>query len=166
VICEPVFVNNEMVGVKGSMQDIHRKKILEAEVLEKNKMVNRLVDLSTDIIAVIDKSGNGKLISDSAATLLGSDADELHELSLFNIVYEDDKETTANILQLINKLKIVSNYENRIVKKDGTLVNMSWSYIWDEDSESIYSIGRDITENKRMEEDLRLSENKFKSIVR
>jgi PAS domain S-box-containing protein len=122
--------------------------------------------LSTDIIAVIDKSGNGKLISDSAATLLGSDADELHELSLFNIVYEDDKETTANILQLINKLKIVSNYENRIVKKDGTLVNMSWSYIWDEDSESIYSIGRDITENKRMEEDLRLSENKFKSIVR
>lgn len=165
VICMPEVVDGKLTAVKGSIQDIHKEKMLVAALHEKNKTVSRIFDSSIDIIAVLDKKGNRKLVSNSAVAIFGYSIGELKDQCIFNMIHPEDKQATNDTLNKIKELKSISNFENRILKKDGTWVNMSWSYWWDEEFESVYTIGRDITVNKKIEEELRLSENKFRSVI-
>jgi PAS domain S-box-containing protein len=165
VICEPEKSGGQLVAVKGVIQDIHSKKILESEVKEKSETISRILDSSLDIIAVLTPDGKRRFVSDSAYTIFGYDSGELQGQSIFDMICPEDKDNTLTILNNVKALNGAAILENRIIKKDGSLVTMSWSYKWNDESGSIYAIGRDVTANKKMEEELRLSEKKFRSII-
>lgn len=48
--------------------------------------------------------------------------------------------------------KAVTDFENRYLRKDGSLVHIMWSASWSESDKMIFAVARDITERKRTEE--------------
>ncbi|MFX5237440.1 PAS domain S-box protein, partial [Acinetobacter baumannii] len=68
------------------------------------------------------------------------------------IVAEDITMTTRAANKVIRG-KGISNFENRYKHKNGTVVNMSWSATWDQNTKYMYVIGRDITEMKKREQE-------------
>lgn len=115
-----------------------------------------------------DKEGNLILISPSVADILGySSVNELYNKSITGTLYvrPEDRE---GFLEEIEKTGLVSNYEVLMKKKDGsqlTVITSSHKYYdIDRNFKGIEGIFRDITDRKKIEEELKKSENLYRAV--
>ena len=134
------------------------------ELDEKNNLINIFIEASSDFISIIDINGKRIFINSSALHFLGYDHGEVIDQPFANIIYEEDKIATSNVLKELPLLKIQKNFENRIILNDGSIANMSWTFTWEEENQYIYSIGRDITNLKKAENEIVEMEGKFRNI--
>lgn len=128
--------------------------------------LNRILDLSSDIIAIVTPQGERRSVNKAAADLLGYTQQELIGGSIFDIVHEADKEVTKEAFFAVPTAKRKNGFENRILRRDGTQVSMVWDYVWDDQTCVIYAIGKDITEQKKQEEQLRNNEKHYQSLIK
>ncbi len=118
----------------------------------------------------VDLSGNLILSNDSMSKILGYSKDEL--IGMNNRQYMD-KETSKKVYQTFNQVYRTGvpakAFDWELIRKDGTrrIVETSVSLMHDSEGRPIgfYGIGRDITERKRAEEELRQSEEKYRGIL-
>ncbi|ANE52835.1 PAS domain-containing sensor histidine kinase [Flavisolibacter tropicus] len=111
---------------------------------------HKLFNLSIDVICILDAQGLFLMVSKASTTIWGYQPEELIGCNIFDLIYEGDLEHTLQVThQAIAEGKFVSNFENRYVRKDGTLVEMEWSTIYEPNEQIAYAIGRDITERKQ-----------------
>lgn len=139
--------------------------VLYAELLSKNKFISHVLDSTVDIIGVMDSNGKRILANNAAGKILGTTKNDLIGHSIFDKVYEEDKLKTAGILKAIKELKEVSNFENRLVKNDGTLVYMSWNLHWDKETGFIYLTGRDTSAATQAAATLKESQKRFETYI-
>lgn len=149
-IIDEYISKNELIQQPGN------RNSFENPLNERNTIINRLFESSIDIIVVLDKSGILKYASKSAALFLGYSMEELEEKSFFNFIYEEDIDETKRTLAELEAIEWISNFENRITRKNGTIVYMTWSCRWDNETEEIYSIGRDNSRSKIAEQNMRI----------
>lgn len=128
--------------------------------------LNRILDLSSDIIAIVTPQGERRSVNKAAADLLGYTQQELIGGSIFDIVHEADREATKEAFFAVPTAKRKNGFENRILRRDGTQVSMVWDYVWDDLTSVIYAIGKDITEQKKQEEQLRNNEKHYQSLIK
>lgn len=128
--------------------------------------LNRILDLSSDIIAIVTPQGERRSVNKAAADLLGYTQQELIGGSIFDIVYEADREATKEAFFAVPTAKRKNGFENRILRRDGTQVSMVWDYVWDDQTSVIYAIGKNITEQKKQEEQLRNNEKHYQSLIK
>lgn len=65
--------------------------------------------------------------------------------------FSEDHEKTRKIANKVMSGTNISHFENRYVRKDGSLVPISWAVRWDPVDKIRYGVARDITEKKRLE---------------
>lgn len=128
--------------------------------------LNRILDLSSDIIAIVTIEGERRSVNKAAAAILGYTQQELIGGSIFDIVHEADREATQEVFFAVPTSKRKNGFENRILRKDGAQIYMVWDFIWDELASEIYAIGRDITDHKKQEEQLLNSEKHYQSLIK
>ena len=152
-------------------ENITEKKNIELALEEQNKFNIRLLELSNDIISVIDKSGRFLLLSKSFEKILGYSRDELIGTCAIDTFIEADKNEA---IQLFMRLQSDSDggtarIQTHHLTKEGGVKFISWSTSWDSHTESFYAIGRDITKEKEdevLKEQERVSvENKIRKAV-
>lgn len=152
-------------------ENITEKKNIELALEEQNKFNSRLLELSNDVISVIDKSGHFLLLSKSFEKILGYSRDELIGTCAIDTFIEEDKNDAT---QLFMKLQSDSDggtarIQTHHLTKEGAVKFISWSTNWDNHTESFYAIGRDITKEKEdeaLKEQERISlENKLRKAV-
>ncbi|MBI3242080.1 MAG: PAS domain S-box protein [Chloroflexi bacterium] len=127
--------------------------------------------------AVIEQAAEGIFLYDAATwrvvetnvafrRLLGSDAPEARALTFYD-VFDAERQTLTDIHARIVRERIADMGEQRVRRRDGgTLyVEASASVITYGKREVICAVMRDITERKRAEEALRISEEKFRDLV-
>ena len=136
-----------------------------AELFNNNKFLTHILNSTVDTIKVIDKEGKRIFANNAMCIILGAQRNELIGYSIFEEVYEADKIKTINILKRVQEENNISNFENRLVKRDGTLVYMSWSLHWDDISGFVYLTGRDITVNKQTDIALSESQKRFETYI-
>jgi PAS domain S-box-containing protein len=117
----------------------------------KSRWINSTINASPDIVSVLDIFGNRKIINRSAKEKFGYSLTELKNTPIFEFIHEEDKLAAEVLFQQMPTLKSVTNFQNRIIGKDGSIINMAWSFTWDDQTEVIYALGRDISEQKKME---------------
>ncbi|GAB3169511.1 PAS domain S-box protein [Telluribacter humicola] len=137
-----------------------RQLLLEGEVSKQQleKALNdlsKVMDSSLDLICTIDESGAFQEVSNAARTILGYEPEEMIGRQAISFVYEEDFGLTEKARLDIRAGIPMANIENRVLRKDGTIVPMVWSAIWDEHDKRMYTIGRDNTEQKRSEQKLK-----------
>jgi PAS domain S-box-containing protein len=111
----------------------------------------RIFETSLDLILVTDRSGNFLRVSPSSQAILGYAPDEMVGRSAVEFIYAGDLDQTRNEMRLARRGKELRNFATRYVHKDGTVVTLDWSGVWSEPEQRHFFMGRDVTEQKRIE---------------
>jgi PAS domain S-box-containing protein len=166
----PVYVNMhaglmEYHGTKatlGTVKDITERKRAEEVLRESEKKYKLLVETSKDMIFTVDLDGNFLFANKAFSKTLGYSAEETRRTNGFEFVHPDDlKRVQEGFARSIND-KSSCNMEYRYKTKQGSYISVltSISPIRNPQEEVVALLGvtRDITEKKRLEEELKQSE--------
>ncbi|MBO0323622.1 PAS domain S-box protein [Muricauda sp. CAU 1633] len=116
-----------------------------------NIQLEPFFDQSVDCLCIANYEGYFVKINPAFVALLGYSEEELHSKKISEFIYHEDKErTAAHREELKNNVPLV-NFENRYVCKSGELVWLHWTSIPLENERLIYAIAKDITHNKKLE---------------
>ena len=120
-----------------------------------NPDIIRVLDLSLNLIQILNLEGEILFCSKSSELILGYPADTIIGTSILDKVVEEDKLSTKEAFIAVRQLGKIYNFENRILSKDNTEIYLSWSFIWDEQTKDTIVIGRNISELKNNEKHYR-----------
>ncbi|MBB6123345.1 PAS domain S-box protein [Sphingobium subterraneum] len=116
----------------------------------------RLWTISQDLLLVCDYDGRITAINPSAERLLGWSPQELVGQRITDFVHPEDRDTTANELSRLAAGVSTLAYENRYRTKDDRYRLFAWTAV--PDGMRIHGVGRDITEQRAVEDALRQSQ--------
>jgi two-component system sensor histidine kinase/response regulator len=156
----PIYKNDMLIGAVISFRDITQKKNLERRL----KLIQHGIDTAADSIWWFDPD-TGKIIltNDSAIKSLGYSREELLNMTIFDIDPEySDLEWNALSENLKSGYSI--NFESQNRKKNGEYfpTEVNASYVEYERKGYVVAFSRDISERKKFEEELRISEERLK----
>ena len=110
---------------------------------------HRYFDLSLDMLCIAHFNGFFRRLNPAWERALGFTLAELQSRPLFDFVHPDDRERTLEQNRKVRSGEQALGFENRYVCKDGSYRWFRWNARADFDRQLIYSVARDITEQKR-----------------
>lgn len=162
----PIFSSNKKItGVACYSRDITELTETQLAVKATKAELDNVMASSMDMICTVAEDNRIVRVSAASETILGYKPEELIGKFIFDFVYHEDMEETQNHVQQVITSKSKVNYYNRYVRKDGTLVYLEWTAQWDAHSKNRYGVARDVTAKVETENKLKLSEQRFKSLV-
>jgi PAS domain S-box-containing protein len=126
---------------------------------------NRFFRLSRDQMGIATKNGYFKELNPAFEKTVGFSFEELTSKPLLDFVHPDDLEATLQVLKNARLGVSTAEFENRFRCKDGSYKWISWAIASLPDEDLIYIVGRDMTERKRVLEQLTTSELRFRTTV-
>lgn len=126
---------------------------LERTVTERTRERDRIWRLSNDLMAIARLNGEIVAINDACSHTLGLSEAELLGHSFLELIHPDDLAKTYTQLNQLGQGLDITGFEMRLRDKDGTYRLTAWTAVPEDDY--IYAIGRDITEQRQTEEQLR-----------
>lgn len=112
-------------------------------------------DLSRDPLSIIGFDGEFKRVNASFLRLLGYTEPELFSRSALEITHPDDVEPARDALAQIAVGRDVVQFEGRAVCADGSVRWLEWSTRSMPERGVVYCVGRDTTDRRRVEAELR-----------
>ncbi len=137
----------------------------KAPMFEQDDDNQRFFSLSQELLCIAGFDGYFKKLNGVWEKTLGYSLDELLAKPFIEFVHPDDQEISQN---LVTKLVIGHNtsaFENRMLCKDGTVRWILWSTVSVVKDQLLYASGRDITERKKAEQELRLHTERFERLI-
>lgn len=123
---------------------------------EQSTLFDKFFRLSKDLVCLIDANGCFKKVNQSLVDLLGYNEDALYDKSFIHFIHPDERSTLPDITSLINnKASDSEAFENRYTCHNGSIKWLSWSVTVLNDDAMVLAIGRDITNKKQVEEELK-----------
>lgn len=110
-----------------------------------------LLKNAVDVICSIDGQGTISEVSPACEKVWGYSEDELLSRRLLSIVAEEDIEHTKHQIETLKNDEKTHNFENRIKRNDGSLVDMLWSISWVAAEKSYFCVAHDNTDRKNAE---------------
>jgi PAS domain S-box-containing protein len=148
-----------------SARDITRFKIAGETLAKASRDTNLIFDLSLDILCMLDEDGRFTRINKVALVLWGYDEQELIGKEFFDLVHPDDLEKSRYIKSEIRLSSKASNFESRILCKNGTYLPFIWSATWLPDEQLMFAVARDATDTKKQENQLGQNEHRLLSLI-
>ncbi|WP_424813424.1 PAS domain S-box protein [Roseococcus sp. YIM B11640] len=129
---------------------------LEERVAERTQERDRLWNLSPDLLSVVGPDGTLRAVNPAWPHLLLYPASELIGVPLRDLALEDDAHVVASRIAEVLSGEVAANLDIRMRSKDGSFRWISWTFV--PEGGNIYGIGRDITQRKLLEDQLRQSQ--------
>jgi PAS domain S-box-containing protein len=142
--------------VLSRLERLHRRVLAVESAGRKSAQeeLGRLFDLSPDLVCVVDEGGQFRRLSPSWASALGHRVEELPGTALRDLVHPDDwPATEAQVRHLLDGDKRVE-FENRTRCRDGSYRWLHWNAAPLPGQRLFFATGRDVTERRRMTEEL------------
>lgn len=155
----------EIIGVACYAKDVTSDTLNLLELTKTKDELEKVMNSSLDIIISVDINNIILTVNIACKRILGYEPEELIGQPLFNYLFKGDKESTEAVVENVKQGNNITAFENRYIRKDGSLVPLIWSSTFDSETQIRYGIARDATEKKEQELKLRLSEQRFKSLV-
>ena len=108
--------------------------------------LNKILDLSLDIICTIDIEGRFVTVSKASILIWGYSPTDLVGRKYIDHVYHEDFELTNQIAEEIMNGVNITNLKTDMLEKTVKIVPMIWSAHWDDEEKIMYCIARDGTE--------------------
>lgn len=156
-----------VLPLKGSRRGVVVKHLNITERKEAERLLVQLkamIDISFDGFWIVDLMGNLRQVNEAYSKISGYSIDELMSMSISQLeAIEGSEQVKAHIA------KVVADgydlFETRHRHKDGHLIDIEISVAFLCEFQQFCVFCRDITERKVMENELRASEAKFRSII-
>jgi PAS domain S-box-containing protein len=126
--------------------------------------LHKLLDSSLDVICSVDENGRFIYVGAAAERIWGYLPEELTGKLSFDILLPEDLDISIKAVEEIIAGFPKTNFENRYLKKDGSVVPMVWSARWEATDKIMYCIGKDATEKKNAEKKLVQAEEHYRTI--
>lgn len=137
---------------------ISKDQELEIIRLRKNENSKINVDFcfreSLDLICKTRKDGVFIETNPAFIKTLDYSKEEILAKSIFDFIHPDDIEKTKEKLEIVNQKNSIIDFENRLIKKNGEIVYIQWTFNRVFSEELIYAIGRDLTTIKNTQAEL------------
>ena len=163
VTSSPIHEDGKLVGIRSTATDITKRKLAEDALKESEEKYRLVVENANEGIIVTQ---DGKLMYANPITsdYTGYTVDELTSRPFVDFVHPDDRKMVmGHHLSRLKGEKAPETYLFRVINKNGEIkwieingVMVSW-----EDRPATLNFLRDITERKRIEEELYRSEKRY-----
>ncbi len=149
----PVFdEDGYLTNFVGIQTDITERKQREELIQQQKELLQTIFDHIPMMIILFDADGTIQIMNQAAETLLGWSIDDLQHIDLLTECYPDPLERTKVQHWMQHPQPGWRDFSTRV--RDGSTIITTWSNIQLSNGVRI-GIGQDITERKRMEEQLR-----------
>ena len=143
------------------IQDLEKTSPMNEYLKEE---IENIFELSPELIGSGNLDGYFTKINSSFMKNLGYSKTELCEKPFLAFIHDDDVERTKEaISEAVNGTRNIY-IENRYQCKDGSYKWIDWSILAFAQENKFLATGRDITERKRTEEELRQSDERFRTL--
>lgn len=152
---------DNIIGTRSYLWDVTERRQVEEALRESESRYRILIEHASDGIFIADTKGNIVDVNKNGCAMVDYEREEILRLSLMDLLPEDSLRThLKKLIELTSGKEIVKEY--LLKRKDGTVfpVEVSAKLLPDE---RLLGFVRDITERKRMEEEL-LKGQKLESI--
>lgn len=129
-----------------------------------NYIFEHFFELSADLLCIAGFDGFFVKINPAVSNLLGYTNEELFSKPINEFVYIDDRHYTSKVRDELLNNKPLFNFENRYVTKSGDIVWLSWTSMPLADEKLVYAVAKNITHNKKLEEERNLLLSKVTKI--
>ncbi|HEV7347640.1 PAS domain S-box protein [Telluribacter sp.] len=147
----PLNIGETITEVVISYQDISERKRVEQLSQKALHEKQKILDASLDVICSFDVDARFIQVSKACREVWGYEPEELLGIGYLDLVHPDDHAKTIAIASRIGAGEEIRNFENRYLRKDGSIVPMVWSARQDMEEDVMYCIARDATEKKEAE---------------
>jgi len=149
----------KIIRYQGALMDITERREIERRLHKQQEFAHRLVDSFPDLILVLDVSANYTFVSPRCLEVLGYADDEISQMKLGACTHPDDLPKLMSLYHdLISGKQSFASLEMRVRHKMGEwrriLFNFSPLFDENEKIEGVVLSGRDVTDLKRLEEQL------------
>jgi PAS domain S-box-containing protein len=149
----------KIVRYQGSLMDITARREIERRLYKQQEFARRLVDSFPDLILVLDTSAHYTFISPSIREVLGYEPDESTDLEFGDRTHSEDRPALRALYgEFLAGRQAFASLEVRVRHKNGDWrrIRCHFSPLINEEgiSEGVVISGRDVTELKRLEEQL------------
>jgi PAS domain S-box-containing protein len=127
-------------------------------------ILNKLLATSPDVICAVDANLHFNFVGAASERVWGYTPEELAGKLCLDLVVPEDRDNTLKVGTEVIAGIPVTNFENRYIRKDGSIVPMVWAGSWDAGEKIMYCIGKDATENKNVEKKLVQIEERYQTI--
>ena len=131
---------------------------LEARVAERSRELDRIFKLSTDLLAVADFSGRFRHVSPAWTQITGWPAETACSRLITDFIHPDDRARSIDAFAKLKEGVPLIGFENRFRRAGGTWCWLAWRAVPIVGDQLIYTIARDVTQDKAREEQLRQSQ--------
>ncbi|WP_343670279.1 response regulator [Chitinophaga sp.] len=137
--------------------------ILNRRQKEEVYYLEKLFLLSDNLVGITNSEGQFKKVNATYTYIFGYSPEEMLQQNILEMIHPDD--LAASLVESDNMIagKSAIAFVNRLRTKSGEWRTISWMATAEPDTKDIFSIGRDITEERRREQLLKESERNFRT---
>ncbi|HEC94897.1 MAG TPA: PAS domain S-box protein [Thermoplasmatales archaeon] len=159
--------NEETVGFQAIIRDVTEQRKAEEKLRESEERFRDLLETANDLIQSVDEKGRFIYVNRRWLETLGYSDEEVRKMTLFDILRKDHIPHCMEIFERVKNGESVEGVETVFVTKDGREIVVEGNVngrFKDGRFISCRGIFRDITERKKMEEELKESKSHFQML--
>jgi two-component system NtrC family sensor kinase len=151
--------NGRVVRYHGALMDITERREMERRLYQQQEFARRLIDSFPDLIFVVDSSGHYTFVSPRVKDILGYDPEEMQSLEFGGRTHMEDRPALLSLFgEMVGGRQRFASLEVRVRNKQGEWrrLRCHFSPLFNETGtiDGVVISGRDVTELKRLEEQL------------
>src|SRR5262249_37988652 len=151
--------SGKVVRYQGAVMDITERREMERRLHQQQEFARRLIDSFPDLILVLDATAHYTFISPRISEILGFEAGEAPDMQLGDRTHSEDRKALLSMYDEVLAGRLgFGSLEVRVRHKQGDYrrIRCHFSPLFNEAGriEGVVISGRDVTEMKRLEEQL------------
>jgi len=147
--------NGIVTGYVGIAEDISIKKVMERKLNKQKDELEAVFNTSRDGIAIMDLQTNFLFLNKSYEKMTGYSKEELLTKSCLELTVDEDKEISRIAVEEMMVTGLMENFEKRCIRKDGSTLNVSMTFVLMPDKKRFLSTSKDITNSKKTEKQIK-----------
>jgi PAS domain S-box-containing protein len=154
-----------IIGASRIVRDLTESHRTEQALRQQIEERRRIFETSQDLILITDSTGVMVQVSPSAETILGYPPEEMIGRNAIEFLHPADVESARREMRAARTEQHMRDLVGRFIHEDGRTVWLSWMGAWSEPVKRHFFVGRDTTESRRAQENLRESAQLARNII-